>query len=30
VVVIPDASHALIPEQPEAVVQAVRDWTRTH
>lgn len=25
---IPDASHALIPEQPDAVVQAVRDWTR--
>jgi pimeloyl-ACP methyl ester carboxylesterase len=29
VVVIPDASHALIPEQPEAVVRAVRAWTRT-
>ena len=29
VVLIPDASHALIPEQPEAVVRAVRDWTRT-
>ncbi|HEY1413920.1 MAG TPA: alpha/beta hydrolase [Rhodopila sp.] len=29
VAVIPDASHALIPEQPEAVVRAVRDWTRT-
>ncbi|MDR3531801.1 MAG: alpha/beta hydrolase [Rhodopila sp.] len=29
VVVIPDASHALIPEQPDAVVRAVRDWTRT-
>jgi len=28
IVVIPDASHALIPEQPEAVVQAVLDWTR--
>ena len=28
-VVIPDASHALIPEQPAAVVRAVRDWTRT-
>jgi pimeloyl-ACP methyl ester carboxylesterase len=28
VVVIPDASHALMPEQPEAVVQAVLDWTR--
>ena len=26
VVVIQDASHALIPEQPEAVVRAVRDW----
>lgn len=29
VVVIPNASHALIPEQPDAVVRAVRDWTRT-
>jgi pimeloyl-ACP methyl ester carboxylesterase len=29
VVVIPDASHALIPEQPLAVVRAVREWTRT-
>ena len=29
IVVIPDASHALIPEQPEAVVRAVRAWTRT-
>jgi pimeloyl-ACP methyl ester carboxylesterase len=29
IVVIPDASHALIPEQPAAVVRAVRDWTRT-
>jgi pimeloyl-ACP methyl ester carboxylesterase len=29
VVVIPDASHALIPEQPDAVVGAVRDWTRS-
>jgi pimeloyl-ACP methyl ester carboxylesterase len=28
VVVIPGASHALIPEQPDAVVQAVRAWTR--
>lgn len=28
VLVIPDASHALMPEQPEAVVQAVLDWTR--
>jgi pimeloyl-ACP methyl ester carboxylesterase len=28
VVVIPDASHALIPEQPDAVVQAVLIWTR--
>lgn len=27
VVVIPEASHALIPEQPEAVVHAVLDWT---
>jgi pimeloyl-ACP methyl ester carboxylesterase len=29
IVVIPNASHALIPEQPDAVVRAVRDWTRT-
>jgi pimeloyl-ACP methyl ester carboxylesterase len=29
VVVIADASHALIPEQPLAVVRAVRDWTRS-
>jgi pimeloyl-ACP methyl ester carboxylesterase len=29
VVVIPGASHALIPEQPAALVRAVRDWTRT-
>ncbi len=29
VVVIADASHALIPEQPGAVVSAVLDWTRT-
>jgi pimeloyl-ACP methyl ester carboxylesterase len=29
IVVIPNASHALIPEQPLAVVRAVRDWTRT-
>jgi pimeloyl-ACP methyl ester carboxylesterase len=28
VAVIADASHALIPEQPRAVVQIVRDWTR--
>jgi pimeloyl-ACP methyl ester carboxylesterase len=28
-VVIQDASHALIPEQPVAVVRAVRDWIRT-
>jgi pimeloyl-ACP methyl ester carboxylesterase len=27
VVMIPDASHALIPEQPDAVVQAVLRWT---
>jgi pimeloyl-ACP methyl ester carboxylesterase len=25
--VIPDASHALIPEQPAAVVAAIVDWT---
>ncbi len=29
VALIPDASHALIPEQPEAVVRAVSAWTRT-
>jgi len=29
VVVIADASHALIPEQPDAVVRAVCEWTRT-
>jgi pimeloyl-ACP methyl ester carboxylesterase len=29
VVTIPNASHALIPEQPDAVVRAVRDWTRS-
>ncbi len=29
VVVIPGASHALIPEQPAAVVRAVVDWTRS-
>ena len=29
VALIPNASHALIPEQPEAVVHAVSDWTRT-
>jgi pimeloyl-ACP methyl ester carboxylesterase len=26
VVVIPDASHALVPEQPDRLVQAVLDW----
>jgi pimeloyl-ACP methyl ester carboxylesterase len=29
VVVIPDASHALMPEQPGAVVEAVTRWART-
>ena len=29
IVVIPDASHALMPEQPDAVVNAVRVRTRT-
>jgi pimeloyl-ACP methyl ester carboxylesterase len=29
IVVIPDASHALIPEQPAAVVAALVDWIRT-
>ncbi len=29
IVVIPDASHALIPEQPDAVVNAVCVWTRS-
>jgi pimeloyl-ACP methyl ester carboxylesterase len=28
VVVIPDASHALIPEQPARLVEAVMDWMR--
>ena len=28
VVVIPDASHALIPEQPAAVVEAIVRWMR--
>ncbi|MGI4953035.1 MAG: alpha/beta fold hydrolase [Janthinobacterium lividum] len=28
-VVIPDASHALFPEQPAAVADAVADWVRT-
>jgi pimeloyl-ACP methyl ester carboxylesterase len=26
VVVIPDASHALVPEQPQALVDAVLAW----
>jgi len=26
--VIPDASHALIPEQPAAVVEAIVGWMR--
>jgi pimeloyl-ACP methyl ester carboxylesterase len=29
VTVVPDASHALLPEQPEAVVRAVATWSRT-
>jgi pimeloyl-ACP methyl ester carboxylesterase len=29
VTVIPDASHALIPEQPQAVVHAVTAWAKT-
>jgi pimeloyl-ACP methyl ester carboxylesterase len=29
VVVIPDASHALVPEQPQALVDAVLDWIRS-
>ena len=29
VTLIPDASHALIPEQPQAVVRAVAAWTKT-
>ena len=29
IAVIAEASHALIPEQPEAVVHAVREWIRT-
>ena len=28
IAVIPDASHALIPEQPKAVVEALVRWTR--
>jgi len=28
IVVIPDASHALIPEQPAAVVAAIVAWMR--
>jgi pimeloyl-ACP methyl ester carboxylesterase len=28
IVVIPDASHALIPEQPAAVVAALVTWTK--
>jgi len=28
IAVIPDASHALIPEQPAAVVAAIVDWMR--
>jgi pimeloyl-ACP methyl ester carboxylesterase len=27
-VVIPDASHALIPEQPGKLIEAVLDWMR--
>jgi pimeloyl-ACP methyl ester carboxylesterase len=29
VVVIEDASHALIPEQPAAVAQAIEGWARS-
>jgi pimeloyl-ACP methyl ester carboxylesterase len=29
IVVIPDASHALIPEQPDAVIAAIVAWMRT-
>ncbi len=29
IAVIPDASHALIPEQPEAVVDAIVGWVKT-
>ncbi len=29
IVVVPDASHALIPEQPEAVIRAIVGWART-
>ena len=28
VVVIPNASHALLPEQPAAVVAAISEWVR--
>jgi pimeloyl-ACP methyl ester carboxylesterase len=30
VVTIPDAGHALLPEQPEAVAAAILSWLRTH
>ena len=26
--IIPNASHALIPEQPAAVVEAIADWVK--
>jgi len=29
IVVIPNASHALLPEQPKAVVEAIATWVRT-
>ena len=28
IAVVPNASHALIPEQPHAVVAAIVDWVR--
>ena len=29
IAVIPGASHALIPEQPKAVVEALIEWVKT-
>ncbi|NKC05073.1 alpha/beta hydrolase [Ochrobactrum haematophilum] len=27
-VIIPDASHALFPEQPEAIAEAISSWSK--
>jgi hypothetical protein len=29
IAVIPNASHALIPEQPKAVIEALAQWIKT-